>query len=174
MNFPYESKESLGRCCLSSHIFFARTAEVRDLRRAGVLGNLTNYTAVTSVLPSDLRLWFKLVEVEPPGYDASLYGPWPGPCWILKTRYAPSFKSALSDANWHTVSVIVTRGHNPNNVLRLGPILSRIFATLCDCLSGVKTNSCCSHIIALVKSVMAAALFRPSKVFESRITDIYR
>ena len=52
--------------------------------------------------------------------------------------------------------------------------ISRIFATLCDCLSGVKTNSCCSHVIALVKSIMAPALFRPSKVFESRITDIYR
>ena len=147
---------------------------MRDLRRAGVLGNLANYTAVTSVLPSDLALWFKAVDHEPPGYDASIYGPWAGPSWLLKARYAPSFKSALSDANWHTVTVILTRGLNPNNMLRLGPILSRIFAALCDCLSGVKTNSCCSHIIALVKSVMAAALFRPSKVFESRITDIYR
>ena len=147
---------------------------MRDLRRAGVLGNLANYTAVTSVLPSDIRLYFKLVEHEPPGYDTSLYGPWPGPSWLLKARYAPSFKSALSDANWHTVSVILTQGLNPNNMLLLGPLLSRIFATLCDCLSGVKTNSCCSHVIALVKSVMAPALFRASKVFESRITDIYR
>ena len=147
---------------------------MRDLRRAGVLGNLANYTAVTSVLPSDIRLYFKLVEHAPPGYDASLYGPWPGPSWLMKARYAPSFKSALSDANWHTVSVLLTTGLNPNNVLLLGPLLSRIFATLCDCLSGVKTNSCCSHVIALVKSIMAPALFRPSKVFESRITDIYR
>ena len=147
---------------------------MRDLRRAGVLGNLANYTAVTSVLPSDIRLYFKLVEHEPAGYDASLYGPWPGPSWLMKARYAPSFKSALSDANWHTVSVLLTTGLNPNNVLLLGPLLSRIFATLCDCLSGVKTNSCCSHVIALVKSIMAPALFRPSKVFESRITDIYR
>ena len=147
---------------------------MRDLRRAGVLGNLANYTAVTSVLPSDIRLYFKLVEHAPAGYDASLYGPWPGPSWLMKARYAPSFKSALSDANWHTVSVLLTQGLNPNNVLLLGPLLSRIFATLCDCLSGVKTNSCCSHVIALVKSIMAPALFRPSKVFESRITDIYR
>ena len=147
---------------------------MRDLRRAGVLGNLANYTAVTSVLPSDIRLYFKLVEHAPAGYDASLYGPWPGPSWLMKARYAPSFKSALSDANWHTVSILLTTGLNPNNVLLLGPLLSRIFATLCDCLSGVKTNSCCSHVIALVKSIMAPALFRPSKVFESRITDIYR
>ena len=147
---------------------------MRDLRRAGVLGNLANYTLDTSVLPSDIRLWYKLVLVEPAGYDASLYGPWPGPCWLLKARYAPSFKSALTDANWHTVTVLVTQGHNPNNVMLLGPLLSRIFAMLCDCLSGVKTNSCCSHSIALVKSVMAAALFRPTKVSESRITDIYR
>ena len=147
---------------------------MRDLRRAGVLGNLANYTAVTSVLPSDIRLYFKLVEHAPAGYNASLYGPWPGPSWLMKARYAPSFKSALSDANWHTVSVLLTTGLNPNNVLLLGPLLSRIFATLCDCLSGVKTDSCCSHVIALVKSIMAPALFRPSKVFESRITDIYR
>ena len=38
---------------------------MRDLRRASVLGNLANYTAVTSVLPSDLALWIKAVDHLP-------------------------------------------------------------------------------------------------------------
>ena len=160
--------------CSNSPSFSLRVAEVRDLRRAGVWNNLSDYVEASSALPSNLRLWYKPIHHEPPGYDPTSYGPWPGPSWILKIRYAPTWKSHLDDTTWHTVTSLVTMGPNPNNLLHLGPLLSRIFAIHCGCLSGVKTNSCCAHGIAMVKSVMAPACFRPRKVNESRVTDIYR
>ena len=160
--------------CFYSPPFSLRVAEVRDLRRAGVWNNLSDYVEASSALPSNLRLWYKPIHHEPPGYDPTSYGPWPGPSWILKIRYAPTWKSHLDDTTWHTVTSLVTMGPNPNNLLHLGPLLSRIFALHCGCLSGDKTNSCCAHGIAMVKSVMAPACFRPRKVNESRVTDIYR
>ena len=111
----------------------------------------------------------------PTGWNPRLYGPWPGPIWILKSRYAPSWKSFLDDSNWHTVTSLVCRGpNNNNNRLNLGPLLDRIVALLCDCPAGYKTNSCCAHQGAHVKAIMAPALFRSRKVNESRLTDIYR
>ena len=103
-----------------------------------------------------------------------LYGPWPGPIWILKARYAPSWSSSMTDGNWHTVTSLVCRGANPYNRLNLGPLLDRLIALLCDCLAGYKTNSCCAHQGAHVKALMAPSLFRSRKVNESRLTDIYR
>lgn len=103
-----------------------------------------------------------------------VYGPWPGPSWIVKERFAPTWKSLLDDANWHTVTMLVAIGLNPHNHLNLGPLLSRVFALFCDCLAGCKTNSWCAHHAAMVKSTMGAACFRPRKVNESRLTDIYR
>lgn len=147
---------------------------MRDHRRAGVLGDLLNYSDVASCLPTNLRLFYLPVDIQPPGYNVAEYGVWPGPCWLLKVRYAPTWNSFLQDTNWHTVTMIATRGPTLNNILRLGPLLSRIFALLCDCRSGVKTNSICSHCGAMVKSVMAPALFRSTKVRESRMTDVYR
>ena len=43
-----------------------------------------------------------------------VYGLWPGPSWILKERFAPTWKSLLDDANWHTVTKLVARGLNPH------------------------------------------------------------
>ena len=48
---------------------FGRIAEVRDLRRAGVFPTLGNYVEIASNLPTNLRLFFALVEQQPPGYD---------------------------------------------------------------------------------------------------------
>ena len=151
-----------------------RVAELRDLRRAGVWDNLADYIEAASALPSNLRLWYKPVHDQPSGYNPTFYGAWPGASWILKIRYAPTWKSHIDDTNWHTVTALVTMGPSDNNLLNLGPLLSRIFAIHCGCLSGVKTNSCCAHGIAMVKSVMAPACFRPRKIKESRMTDIYR
>ena len=152
----------------------SRQAELRDHRRAGIFPVLTNYVSAVSSLPTDLPLWCKIVEQAPDGYDVLVYGLWPGPCWLLKIRYAPTWKSHLDQTNWHTVTMLVTVGPNPNNIFHLGPLLSRIFAVVCNCLAGAKTNSCCSHIMAMVKSLMAPACFRSRKVHESRLTDIYR
>ena len=135
---------------------------------------LTNYVAAVSSLPTDLPVWFKLIEQAPGGYDVEVYGPWPGACWLLKIRYAPTWKSHLDQTNWHTVSMLVTVGPNPNNIFNLGPLLSRIFAVVCNCLAGANTNSCCSHTMAMIKSLMAPSCFRSRKVDESRLTDIYR
>ena len=139
-----------------------------------MLGDLGNYAEVASNLPTNTRFFYRRVDQPPPGYDPQVYGQWPGPIWVFKARYAPSWKSALSDPNWHTVTMMVTVDATLNNLLTLGPMLSRIFALVCDCMAGLKTNSCCAHHGALIKATMAAACYRSRKVNEARITDIYR
>ena len=139
-----------------------------------MLDDLSQYVDVASNLPTNTRLYSRRVDQPPPGYDAQVYGQWPGASWVFKARYAPSWKSALADNNWHTVTMMVTVAATQNNVLNLGPMLSRIFALLCDCMAGPKTNSCCCHHGALIKATMAAACYRSRKVNEARMTDIYR
>ena len=70
----------------------------------------------------DLHLYLHLITL------LQVYGPWPGPSWIMKMRFAPTWKSLLDDSNWHTVTMLVARGLNPQNHLHLGPLLSRVFA----------------------------------------------
>ena len=160
--------------CLLFATFSCRTAELREHRRAGVFQDLDDYIVAASCLPTDLPLYYKAVDHQPQGYREEVYGPWPGPSWILKLRLAPSWKSFLDDTNWHTITALITRGPNPNNILLLGPLLSCVFAILCDCMAGMKTNSCCAHALAEVKAVLAPACFRSRKVNEALMTDIYR
>ena len=60
------------------------------------------------------RSWADVTTVSLLTTLFKVYGLWPGPSWILKERFAPTWKSLLDDANWHTVTKLVARGLNPH------------------------------------------------------------
>jgi hypothetical protein len=104
-----------------------------------------------------------------------VFGAWPeGGAWVLKLRYPPSFNSPRTPGNWHTVTLVISQGPNLTNHLGLGPKLSRVVATHCNCLSGSGTNSACCHRVAAVIALMAPQCFNPAKVESARRVDIYR
>lgn len=89
---------------------------------------------------------------EPAGYDdVAFHGVWPqGGVWVVKSLMPPNMKGWRTPGNWHTVTLIMAAGPNPSNHLMLGPSLQRLVSHYCDCQSGNRTNSCCSHVMALV------------------------
>jgi hypothetical protein len=113
---------------------------------------------------------------EPAGYDdVAFHGVWPqGGVWVVKSLMPPNMKGWRTPGNWHTVTLIMAAGPNPSNHLMLGPSLQRLVSHYCDCQSGNRTNSCCSHVMALVIGLFAPTLFKSTKVSEPRLQDPLR
>ena len=114
--------------------------------------------------------------VMPGGWPAGSYnGPWPeGGCWVIKLLIPPNMKTWRTAANWHIVTLFLAHGANPNNHMMLGPLLQRLFSHHCDCLSGSRTNSACSHVCAAVIALFAPQCFKTTKVMEPRLSDPQR
>jgi hypothetical protein len=116
-----------------------------------------------------------LQENVPEGYDRDMFGVWPQlGAWVIKMRYPPSWNSPRTNTNWHTITLVVSRGENVTNHLGLGPLLSRIVASYCTCKSGMGTNAACCHRVAAIIALMAPLCFNPAKVQSARLVDIYR
>ena len=113
---------------------------------------------------------------EPNGYNPEAYnGGWPeGGIWILKLRIPPNMKTWRTESNWHSIVILLSHGDNPSNHLHLGPLLQRIVSTHCDCPSGDRTNSWCSHVTAGVIALFCPTTFRTTKILEARMTDHLR
>ena len=124
----------------------------------------------------ELRIFLHLQVEAPEGYDPAEYGgAWPeGGCWVLKTSMPPNMKTWRTPGNWHQVVLILAAGDNPGNHLQLGPLLQRLVTAHCDCKSGGRTNSMCSHSSALVIALFAPTCFRTTKILEARTTDYLR
>ena len=63
---------------------------------------MTNYNQLASEIPQHTRVAVFLLEEEPAGWSEERHGPWPGPCWIIKLYYPPTYKSWRGAQNWHT------------------------------------------------------------------------
>ena len=63
---------------------------------------------------------------------------------------------------------------NPHNHLNLGRVLRRLFAYLCSCQSGKRTNACCQHISAANVALTCPGAFRTAKKNEARAFDMNR
>jgi hypothetical protein len=112
----------------------------------------------------------------PPGYNpAAFHGPWPpGGAWVIKMLVSPNMKAWRTPGNWHTVSVILAHGQNAANHLMLGPLLQRLVSHHCDCKAGARTNSTCSHVVAVLIALFAPNCYLPTKVLEPRLQDPQR
>ena len=124
----------------------------------------------------ELRVFHYLQVAEPTGYNPQQYnGAWPqGGAHVIKALVPPNIHSWRTPGNWHTVTVILAQGGNPDNHLMLGPLLQRIVSMYCDCMSGDRTNSTCSHCMAVVIGLFAPTHYRSTKVREPRLTDPLR
>ena len=65
-------------------------------------------------------------------------------------------------------------GGNLYNHLNLGRGLRRLFAYLCSCPSGKRTNSCCQHVSASNVALTCPGAFRTTKKREARAFDMNR
>lgn len=120
-----------------------------------------------------LDIYIALQKEEPEGWDSDKFGgDFPvGGTHTVKGKVAPTHKSCRTWDNHHDVTVILAVGENPTNHLNLGPKMSRVVTHNCNCMSGSRTNSACSHVAALMVALQAPKLFQTTKVNEPRIGD---
>ena len=124
----------------------------------------------------ELLVFLRLEREAPEGYDPDLYnGAWPeGGGWVIRMRVPPNMKTCWTPDNWHQVFILLAHGENPPNHLQVGPLLQRMVTAFCDCPSGDRTNSWCSHVVAGVIALFAPTCFRSTKILEARVTDYLR
>ena len=154
----------------------ARCWEVSYSREQGLTGGQIDYNLMCKELPQHLRIAYFCQEDMPAGYDSATYGgEWPsGGAWVVKVLLPPSFNSWRTLSNWHTITLVFSRGENHDNHLQLGPQLSRLIAHCCSCETGSRTNSACRHINAGVTALCSPNSFNTTKRMDARLTDINR
>ena len=128
------------------------------------------------VFLQELLVFLYLQREAPEGYDPDLFnGAWPeGGCWVIRLRVPPNMSSWRTPDSWHQVYILLAQGENQANHLQLGPLLQRMVTAHCDCPSGDRTNSWCSHMVAGVMGLFAPTCFRSTKILEARVTDYLR
>ena len=124
----------------------------------------------------ELQVFIHLQEDEPEGYDPEAFnGVWPeGGVWVIKLCVPPNMKTWRTESNWHNIVILLAYGENPNNHLHLGPLLQRIVSTNCDCPSGDRTNSWCSHVMSGIIALFSPTTFNSTKILEVRMKDYMR
>ena len=129
-----------------------------------------------SVSMQELQVFLHLQVEEPEGYDPESYnGAWPeGGVRVIKFRVPPNMKTWRTESNWHSLVILLAHGENPGNHLHLGPLLLWIVSTSCDCPSGDRTNSWCSHVTSGVIALFCPTTFKSTKILEARMTDYMR
>ena len=91
---------------------------------------MTNYNQLASEIPQHTRVAVFLQEEEPAptwgrgagrgpagvwvgaGWRVEVHGPWPGPCWVIKLYYPPTYKSWRGAQNWHTGGEDITNSQH--------------------------------------------------------------
>lgn len=171
-----------------SVILGVRCVELAEGRHQGRTGSQTNYNELARELPqvglngpgSDLLSLSKALPIyiakqdtEPEGWSDEKFGgafP-PGGTATVKALVPPTHKSWRDKKNFHTTTVVFSRGANPANHLWLGPKLRRVVSHHCTCRSGTRTNAACCHVSAVVMMLAGPRLYRSPKVKEPRIAD---
>ena len=149
-----------------------REYELRSDRAQGNTGSLTNYNRLASELPQLTPVLYTIQRSMPEGYNSTEYGPWAGPCLILKCQIPSSHKSPAVRSNLHTVTLLLSTVPVDLNPLQLTGPLSRLLSYHCTCKSGCGTSRSCAHVLGMCIGLFAPTLFRTVKKRLGRLTDI--